>query len=302
MYTHLIRDDRAVISNGLRRGESYSEISEHIGKDKGAVWREVRRNKDPDGIYRVWSADRRAKEKRKYSKVEYRKIENSATLRRGIEAELDPLVSPEVVAHEVGVVHETIYAWIYRSRPDLKAKLPRFGKKRRKYGSKRGKKQGWTANVRSIDERVEEDENWEGDTVRGSTSAGLLTHVERSSLFTAVDHLGECTADLVHEKISSRNLTGTITYDRGGEFALWKMIEEDTDALIYFAHPRHPWERGKNENTNERLRRRFPKGFDFGTIKQRDVDRVVWKMNHTPRKSLSWRTPCEVYGKCCSSR
>lgn len=301
MYTHITRNDRIVISNCLRFGESLSEITNRINKDKSAISREINRNKDIDGVYRVRSADKKSKQRRKKSKFNYRKIENDPTMAKIIEKKLEPLVSPETIAHELRISHETIYAWIYRSRPDLRIKLPRQGKKRRKYGSKRGLKQGWTKDVRSIDERPETVFSWEGDTILGSGKARLLTHVERKSLFTVADLLLKNIADSVHEKVKQRNLLGTITYDRGGEFALWKMIERDTNAKVYFAHAHHPWERGKNENTNGRLRRVFPKKFNFATITQRDVDKVVWKMNHTPRKSLSWRTPCEVYGKCCTS-
>jgi transposase, IS30 family len=301
MYTHITRDDRVVISNGLRCGESYAMIGNRIGKDKGAVWKEVERNKDHDGQYRVWSADRKTQYRKKQSKYGARKIENNEVLARRIEARLHPLVSPEVVAHEVGIAHESIYAWIARSRPDLSIRLPRRGKKRRRYGSKRGQKQGWTKHVRVIDDRPKTHEQWEGDTVKGIGLARLLTHVERRSLFTVADVLSRGTADAVHERVVQKNFNGSITYDRGSEFALWRMIEQDTDIKVYFAHPHHPWERGKNENTNGRLRRVFPKRFDFSTITQREVDGVVWIMNHTPRKSLSWRMPCEVYGKCCTS-
>lgn len=301
MYTHVTRDDRVVISSGLRCGESCATIGDRIGKDKSAVWREIQRNKDPDGQYRVWSAERKTLSRRRYAKYAERKIENDEVLARHIEKQFHPLVSPEVVAHEAGIVHESIYAWIARSRPDLKACLPRHGKKRRCYGSKRGQKQGWTKQVRVIDERPETREQWEGDTMKGVGLARLLTHVERRSLFTVADVLSRGTADAVHERVVRRNFNGSITYDRGSEFALWRMIERGTGTRVYFAHPHHPWERGKNENTNGRLRRVFPKRFNFSTITQREVDRVTSIMNHTPRKSLFWRTPCAVYGKCCTS-
>lgn len=301
MYTHITRDDRVVISDGLRRYESYATIGDRIGKDKSVVWREVRRNTDRDGRYRVWSADRKTRHRRRNAKHGERKIENDEMLTHRIVKRLHPLVSPEVVAHEVGVAHESIYAWIARSRPDLTQYLPRRGKKRRVYGSKRAQKQGWTKDVRVIDERTDTREQWEGDTMKGSGLARLLTHVERKSLFTVADVLSQGTADAVHERVVRRNFNGSITYDRGSEFALWRMIERDTNMLVYFAHPHRPWERGKNENTNGRLRRVFPKRFNFSTITQRDVDRVTRLMNHTPRKSLFWRTPCAVYGKCCTS-
>jgi IS30 family transposase len=235
--------------------------------------------------------------------VQYRKIETNQLLRMQIAHQLHPLVSPECVAHMVGVHHQTIYSWIARSRPDLKKKLPYQGKKRRRYGKKREKYSGWTRSVRSIDERIETDQpSWEGDTVKGATRTQLLTHVERRSLYTRADLLPDGTADAVQMTLDARPLSGSVTYDRGSEFALWRMIEHNAPVRIYFAHAHHPWERGKNENTNGRLRRIFPKRFDFSTITQRQLDGVVHLMNHTPRKSLSWQTPAEVYQRlCCSS-
>jgi len=302
MYKHINRDDRVVISSCLRQGDSYSEIAKRIGKDKGSISREIKKNKNADGQYKALSADRRAGKRRKESKLKYRRIENNSLLTKQIEDRLEPLISPETVAHELNLSHESIYAWIYRSRPDLKEKLPQRGKKRRRYGFKRGKKQGWTQNVRSIEERPEDEkEQWEGDTIRGRGLACLLTHVERESLFTRGDLLLQGTASLVLQAVQKQNFEGSITYDRGSEFALWRLIERDIGGNVYFALPHHPWQRGKNENTNGRLRRIFPKNFNFATISQRDLDGVINKMNHTPRKTLAWRTPCEVYGKCCTS-
>jgi IS30 family transposase len=135
--------------------------------------------------------------------------------------------------------------------------------------------------------------------VKGSTKSQLLTHVERTSLYTRVDLIPNGTADVVHVTLKQTPLVGTITYDRGSEFALWQMIERDTDTTVFFADAHAPWQRGKNENTNGRLRRVYPKGFDFATITQKQLDTVVHKMNHTPRKSLGWRTPAAVYQEMC---
>ena len=80
------------------------------------------------------------------------------------------------------------------------------------------------------------------------------------------------------------------------------MIEKQINGKVYFANAHHPWERGSNENANQRLRRVFPKGTKYNTITQKDVSRAVHIMNHTKRKCLNWRTPHEVYmGRCTSS-
>lgn len=303
MHTHISRDDRVVIADGLRRKEKISYIADRIQKDKSAVSREVKRNSDPDGTYNAKRAHKRAMDRRRKSKEKYRKIENDEELEKAIEERLHPLVSPEVVAYENGIAHETIYAWIYRSRSDLKEKLPQGGRKRRKYGSKRGQKQGWTKDVRSIHEKPEADSLWEGDTVLGSTKTRVMTHVEKESLFAKADLIPNGSPDSVHARLKDEDIfeDSVIVYDRGSEFALWRMIENDTGATLCFADAHSPWQRGVNENTNGRLRRVFPKGFDFATITQRELDEVVYIMNHTPRKSRSWQTPCELYGKCCNS-
>lgn len=301
MYTHYTRDERAIIALGLRLNKSYKTIADEIGRNKSSVWREVNRNKDNNGIYKVWKADRKSKYRRLYSKTSERLLETHQRMAKEIEALLDPLISPEVIAHFYEINHGTIYAWIYRSRSDLKIKLPRGGKKRRKYGSKRGKKQGWTKAVCPIEEHVEKNENWEGDTIRGKGKASLLTHVERSSLFVKVNQIPDGTADTVQETLRKHPLSGTITYDRGSEFALWKMIEKDTGAEVFFAQPHHPWQRGKNENTNGRLRRVYPKRTDFSKISNKEIREMVNLMNHTPRKTLGWRTPAEVYHNRCTS-
>lgn len=309
MHKHFTRDDRVALAALLRVGYSQASAALELKFDPSAVSRELNRNPRDDGSYHATHADVLALKRRQRSKINSRKIENDRELSKTIESFLSPLYSPEVIAHELGIVHQTIYAWIDRSRPDLKEKLPYHGRKRRRYGTKRQQKQGWTRHVRSIDERPKAADrrkrvgDWEGDTVNGINGA-LLTHVDRRSRFTFADLVADKGADTAHEKICERFddvPAQTITYDRGSEFALWKMIEEDIDAEVYFANAHHPWERGTNENTNGRLRRIFPKGFDFSTILQRDVEVVTDYMNHTPRKILDWRTPCEVFGQCCVS-
>lgn len=303
MYSHINRDQRIALGTLLYAGHSQASASRELGIDPGTVCRELKRNRTDSGTYHATRANVLARERRKKSKQKYRKIENDPVLKKEIETLLHPLRSPEVIAHEVGVAHQTIYSWIERSRPELKKLLPYQGRKRRRYGGNRGEKQGWTRTARSIDERPDSPISWEGDTIKGRTKARILTHVEQSSLFLVADLMSDGTADSVHAVLKQHQcISGTTTYDRGSEFALWKMIERDTNATIYFAHARHPWERPRNENTNGRLRRVFPKRLDFSTITQRQLDAVVHFMNHTPRKSLSWQTPAAVFDmiRCAS--
>ncbi|MDP3795344.1 MAG: helix-turn-helix domain-containing protein [bacterium] len=127
MPTHITREDRIALAALRREGHSQVDAARSIGKSPSAVSCELKRNATDEGTYHATHADALARRRRKCSKVGARKIENDTVLAQDIESLLCPLVSPEVVAHETGIAHETIYAWVERSRPDLKVCLPQRG-------------------------------------------------------------------------------------------------------------------------------------------------------------------------------
>jgi len=309
MYKHFTLKERFALDTLLRAGYDQEDIAQEMARSPSTISREISRNSSLDRSYNPYYAHKKAKAKRKSSKVNYCKIESDTNLAKRIEDRLHPLVSPEVIAHDENICHETIYAWIYRSRPDLKMLLPQRGKKRRKYGSKRGVKQGWTRNVRNINERCVGANNrsrvghFEGDTIRLAGGA-LLTHTDRKSRFEIVHKVPDETMDVAHATVKEDKKlkrAKSITYDRGSTFANWRMIERDLKLKVFFANAHHPWERGTNENHNQRLRRVFPKGTKYDKISEKKLRDIVWLMNHTKRKCLNWHTPCEVYRGCCTS-
>lgn len=76
-----------------------------------------------------------------------------------------------------------------------------------------------------------------------------------------------------------------------------------TGVKVYFAHPRSPWERGTNENTNGLIRQFFPKGTDFNKISRYEVKKVQDLLNGRPRQALDFQKPYEVFTNsltiCC---
>jgi len=89
--------------------------------------------------------------------------------------------------------------------------------------------------------------------------------------------------------------TLTITADNGKEFAGHEKMKERLNADVYFAHPYSSWERGLNENTNGLIRQYFTKGSRFENITDDDVEAVMHKLNHRPRKTLNFKIPHEVF-------
>ena len=73
----------------------------------------------------------------------------------------------------------------------------------------------------------------------------------------------------------------------------WKQIQVDAEINIYFCDPYSPRQRGSNENTNGLLRQYFPKGFDFSTVTEADLDAAADQLNQRPRKRFQFATPTE---------
>ena len=141
--------------------------------------------------------------------------------------------------------------------------------------------------------------DWEGDTVYGAVGKGLLvTLVDRKSKLLRMGLLVKRSAEetrLVIEKRLKGLPVKSISLDNGSEFSEFRKLEQDLSTLVYFAEPHKPWQRGTNENTNDIVRFFFPKGFDFRTITDEDVQFVEDLINNRPRACLNWKTPAEVF-------
>ena len=303
MYKQITRDERVCIALLVRKQLSHGEIAQELGFHRTTIAREISRNSN-GGTYSTHVAQRRTKKRRRDSKKEYRLLENNTDTLKEVLKHLKKDWSPEQVAGTLGIAsHMTIYRYVQRN-PEHKKLLRRMGKKRRKYGT-RGLQSRYQAAKRSIHQRGILSPvvgHWEGDTIVGKErKLRIITHVDRISGYL-VAQLADATADAVyrHTKDTLRKLPcETITYDNGSEFALHRMIENVTGALVYFADPGKPQQRGANENCNGLLRQYFPKGSSFATITNRDVQRAVRRINSRPRKRLNYLTPLQVFNGVC---
>jgi hypothetical protein len=83
---------------------------------------------------------------------------------------------------------------------------------------------------------------------------------------------------------------------RAADIAHHAALTVATDLPVYFAHPRSPWERPTNENTNGLVREYLPKGTEI-TSHQPYLDAIADELNDRPRASLGYLTPREVFEK-----
>jgi transposase len=61
---YLTQDDRIEIADGLAVGESVKSIAARIGKSYQSLYKEIARNRRPDGRYQPWYAHNQAHERR----------------------------------------------------------------------------------------------------------------------------------------------------------------------------------------------------------------------------------------------
>jgi IS30 family transposase len=314
-YEHLNIDEREVILKMRAQEASMQEIGERLGRSKGTISRELSRNVSSTKDYKPHLAQRYYQKRRRESQKPYR-LEDDAWLRQYVQEKLRQYWSPEQISDKlyddygINVSPVTIYSWIYRNRikgGEFCKYLRQSHKRRRKRRASQDRR-GQMPDRRMIDQRpkvVNERKrigDWESDTVEGAKGSGFIaTHVERKSRYTVAVKVDDKSAETVTKatleamrKLPSGKVR-TMTFDNGKEFAGFKELEHELNMTAYFARPYHSWERGTNENTNGLLRQFFPKGMDFSTIVQSDVDIAVELLNNRPRKCLNYRTPTEVF-------
>jgi IS30 family transposase len=217
--------------------------------------------------------------------------------------------SPEQIASQVGISHETIYRHVYADKATGGSlwKELRCQKKRRKRYASGQDRRGQIIGRRPISERpayIEERAqvgHWEGDTVIGANhQQAIVTLVERKSGYAVLSKVTNKTSDLVGNDIinelqSFTPLVKTMTFDNGKEFAEHQRMDKELQSTTYFADPFASWQRGSNENFNGLLRQFLPKGEDLSIFSQLELDRIAWQLNTRPRKSLGYKCPAELF-------
>jgi len=319
--------DRQTIHVMKSRGSGIREICRVVNRSTSVVSGEFHKRHPSRETWRRMSALERAKwshdeAKRRRKRSGTRLRLKSPELRSHVIERLQEYHwSPEEIAKTVWkylpgvtVSARAIYYFIKHERPDLAVHLPERGKaRRRRAGTRQRKSERTLYPKRSIEERPEvvslreEFGHWEGDTIHSKrgTKGGVLSLVERRSRFgiyrlvpdlqahTILGALRACFCDI------PPSLRKSLTLDNGSEFALSELqkFEEDFSIPIYYCHPYSAHERGTVERRNKNVRYYYPKGTDFSTCQQYELQRAIEIFHNRPMKVLDYRSSAEVWNE-----
>ena len=312
-YSHLSEKDRWEFYKLRQSGIGMTSIARQMNRHRSTLYRELKRNQQRGSRYLPGVAQKEAENKQ--HKPRQSKIDRHKTLQSYIKEKLKAGWSPEQIAGRLkrkkskySICHETIYRYIYRHQTKqwyhyLRYKNPRRYKHyaRRKTNCIYGEKRLITQRSAQINSRYQWG-HWEGDSVEFSNSkqSMITTLLERKSRFIIMIKNVTKRSEVVMNNMFNAlqglpsKLCRSVTCDQGGEFAAYKILENNQFCHVYYCHTHSPWEKGSNENTNGRLRRFLPRETNIHQVDQTLLDNIANLMNSTPRKCLGYKTPQEI--------
>lgn len=152
----------------------------------------------------------------------------------------------------------------------------------------------------------------EMDTVEGIIGKGqscLLTFYIKEAEFLFIFKIPEQTITCVNKKIKELKLTISnemfhrifivILTDNGSEFKRPSEIEDNgSDVLnskVFYCEPQRSDQKSQIELSHEYIRRYIPKGISINNYTEKNIFDMMCNINSTPRKSLDWKTPYEIF-------
>ena len=321
-YNRISFEEREEISRLITLDFGVRDIARNLNRSASTISREIKRSWAGKSNYRAVQSQKNAERKSRSRRKGKIKLDLNPELQSVVRKKLKDFWSPEQIAiylkktYECKSMHiskESIYTYIYvlprgELRNELSQQLRDKHLKRRIRGRSAVGQQSNLEDMISIEERPAEvadrtiPGHWEGDLIIGDwkKQSALGTLVERTTRTTILVPLKSKKAEEVRKAFAKeilklpKQMRLTLTYDQGREMAQHKLFTKETKMQVYFAHPKSPWERGSNENTNRLIRDFFPKGTDFSQVSRREIKRVQNLLNERPRKTLGFRTPFEV--------
>ena len=338
VYSHLSEEERQVIQIEIGNGTGIRAIGAMIGRSPSTVSREIKRNtwfpSNESESYRPyrprwlktgpWTsryyiagpAQRKAARRRAKARKPHRLSHDR--LWAWVAEKLGCGWSPPPVSGRLRVLFpgddamrvcpETVYRWIYSSKPRRERWarcLPRGHRRRRKHAGRRVSRFPIPGRVSIAGRPPEADDrsgfgHWEADSVIGM-GCNLHTEVERRTRFLM--------ARVIPDKTAERSVGAqlamfaplpaaarlSVTHDNGTEFARHARLRDELGMATYFADPYSSWQRGSNENRNGMIRRYLPKRTIIEPGMARELQEIVDETDNRPMRALGYRTPAEAF-------
>jgi IS30 family transposase len=261
----------------MKDGKTQSQIAKLMDRHKSTISRELARNTGNRG-YRPRQACLLAEERSLGSR-------NATQITASDWGKaVDCLLaqwSPEQIADQVGISHETIYRHVYADKAaggSLWEQLRCQKKRKKRYASGRDRR-GQIVGRRPISERPQHIEArsqqigyWEGATVISAAhKQAVLILVTRKSGYAVLDKVRNKTLNLIISMIIAQLAPLTqpfkkLTFANKKEFAEHQSIDYALKSTAYFADPFANWQRGSNGNFNGLLRQYIPKKRSLSTV------------------------------------
>ena len=321
---HFTLESRVMLSNLLRHGKKYREISKRIDKSISSISVEIQKN-GGSNHYDAYIADAKAAIRRRCH-TKRTKLEKSLRLKEYVIQRLREDWSPDQIHGELKrlsggktiLSHESIYLFVYSKEGQLlelwkhlrhryKYMYPRrrSWNKRRKKGPTIPKRVSIHKRSAHIDTKGEHRPfgHWEADLMVFSKQKGVLVvFVERKTkqTFSFVNtNKGakemEYALHAFIEYAGVQNIS-SITFDNGLENVCHEEVRKEY--AYQFCDPYSSWQKGLVENTNKLLRQYFPRNINPQDLTQENLDIALLKINNRPRKLLKYNTPSKSFNSC----
>jgi len=309
---HLTLEDRQILEELLGKKISKRKIALKLEKSHSSILNEIKNNSQENGIYNAIKAHKK-KLFRKNNREKRSKIEISPGLKQYIIDKIRILQwSPQQISGKLKlqsggksvISHETIYQFIY-SKEGRKLKLYKYLRRKKKpqrqpFFSR--KKRVIIKEKVSIHRRHDfindrsEFGHWETDLMIFSKEKFVLAvTVERLTRFVIATILPNKTALEMKKALyrvildAGQKNVKSITFDNGTENALhYELKREFPDFETYFCDSFASWQKGAVENMNGLIRQYLPRNCSLGSFSQKQIDDIIFKINHRPKKTLNF--------------
>lgn len=306
-YKHITKIERYEIAILKEKWYSLRKISKQLWFSVSTISREIKRN-SVKWEYKAKKPQIKSYQRRYFSKFQNMKISWNSEFRKYLEQKLKKGYNPLVIAHtrniensDFNISHTSIYNFLYSFMWNNLCQYlatKRYNKK--KYTIKTKKEMiKFRTPIENRPENINLRHNkghFEADLIvskKGDNSCFLTIIDRKTRLLRAKKLTNKKPSSVLKElKIFCSELNiESINFDNGLEFGLHHKLWVKT----YFCNPYSSWEKGSIENANKMLRRYFPKKSYLRDFSDKQLQKVVEKINSIPRKILDFKSPNELF-------